>query len=91
MVVGTLKAVNYARLMLLWELNFCLIETNRWRLSAYGLGLRHSPGKLEPELTFPNPQPFNELITKPCGKLEEIQGSGELDELHFARLRMEKN
>ena len=45
--------------------------------------IRHCSGKMEPELTFSNPQPFNELIEILCRKLKVKKSKGELDQIAF--------
>jgi len=45
--------------------------------------IRHCAGKNEPELTFANPQPFNDLIDKLRAKLQEKQNNGQLDQIAF--------
>lgn len=45
--------------------------------------IRHCSGKKEPELTFSNPQPFNELIKILRKKLKEKESHGELDQIGF--------
>ena len=45
--------------------------------------IRHCAGKIEPELTFSNPQPFNELLKILCQKLKAKECTGELDQIAF--------
>ncbi|MBC8016530.1 MAG: dynamin family protein [Sporomusaceae bacterium] len=45
--------------------------------------IRHCSGKTEPELTFSNPLPFNELIGMLRKKLKEKESHGELDQIAF--------
>jgi len=45
--------------------------------------IRHCAGKIEPELTFSNPQPFNELLEIVCQKLKTKKCKGELDQIAF--------
>lgn len=45
--------------------------------------IRHCSGKIEPELTFSNPQPFNELIEILYQKLRAKERKGELDQIAF--------
>ena len=45
--------------------------------------IRHCIGKAEPELTFSNPQPLNELIEILCQKLREKGNKDGLDQIPF--------
>ena len=45
--------------------------------------IRHCPDKREPELTFSDPKPFNELLVELRRVLLEKQNAGDLDKLSF--------
>lgn len=45
--------------------------------------IRHSAGKIEPELTFSNPHPFNELLEILHQKLKVKESKGELHQIPF--------
>ncbi|MCE5285814.1 MAG: dynamin family protein [Pelosinus sp.] len=45
--------------------------------------ITHCAGKIEPELVFSNPQPFNEIIDTLHQKLKVKEAAGELDQISF--------
>lgn len=78
-VVGTMKAGKSTAINAIVGTE--LLPNRNQPMTILPTIIRHCSGKKEPDLTFPNPQPFNELIGKLCEKLREKQKYGELDQL----------
>mgnify|MGYP002407932980 CR=1 FL=1 len=80
-VVGTMKAGKSTTINAVVGME--LLPNRNQPMTIVPTIIRHCPGKKEPELNFPNPKPFNQLIERLLEKLQEMQSRGELADFAF--------
>ncbi|MCX7781684.1 MAG: dynamin family protein [Negativicutes bacterium] len=80
-VVGTMKAGKSTTINAIVGAE--VLPNRNQPMTTLPTVIRHVPGKREPELTFPNPGPFNELIARLRDELSSKRQSGRLKEVAF--------
>lgn len=80
-VVGTMKAGKSTTINAIVGTE--VLPNRNQPMTTLPTVIRHCPGKKEPELTFPNPGPFNEIIDRLKAELLEKSQSKGLDGIAF--------
>lgn len=80
-VVGTMKAGKSTTINAIVGTE--VLPNRNQPMTTLPTVIRHCPGKREPELTFPNPGPFNEIIDKLKEELQLKKQAQELDSMAF--------
>jgi len=80
-VVGTMKAGKSTTINAI--IGSEVLPNRNQPMTTLPTVIRHCPGKNEPELLFPEPQPMNELVEQLADVLREVATKGDLSELAF--------
>lgn len=80
-VVGTMKAGKSTTINAIVGTE--VLPNRNQPMTTLPTVIRHSSGKREPELTFPNPKPFNEIIERLRADLQEKERNKQLDNIPF--------
>lgn len=80
-VIGTMKAGKST--MINTIVGTEILPNRNQPMTTLPTVIRHHPGKKEPELFFPDPQPMNELIDQLRNVLREAENLGSLSQLAF--------
>lgn len=80
-VVGTMKAGKSTTINAIVGTE--ILPNRNQPMTTLPTIIRHCPGKKEPELTFANPKPFNELLENLHDKLKMVEKLDQLDKLAF--------
>lgn len=83
-IVGTMKAGKSTTINAIVGTE--LLPNRNQPMTMLPTVIRHCPGKKEPELIFPNPQPFNALLNELRGKLKAKHVKGELEQIAFSTM-----